>query len=108
MLLRLLSPIAPHITQTLWQNLHFGELILNTPWPVADEQALISNTVSLMLQINGKLRSQLTIPAETTSSEIEKLALQDEKIQKHLDNKSVKKVIVIPKRLVNIVTGETP
>ena len=107
-LLRLLSPIAPHLTQTLWQTLHFGDLILNTPWPVADERALVSNTLNLMLQINGKLRGQLTIPAETPSSEIEKLALQDEKIQKHLDNKFIKKIIVIPKRLVNIVIGENP
>ncbi|HLD16528.1 MAG TPA: class I tRNA ligase family protein, partial [Coxiellaceae bacterium] len=102
-LLRLLAPIAPHITHTLWQSLGYGENILHTDWPRVDQHALQTDEKQMVIQINGKLRSTISVNANATHQAIEMAALKDEKIGKHLEGKQVTKIIVVPGKLVNIV-----
>ncbi len=99
----LLSPIVPHICHVLWRELKPGSELLDQPWPKADNSALVQDEIKLILQVNGKLRSQISITKDTAAAEIERIALNDEQIQKYIDGKPVKKVIVVPGRLVNIV-----
>ena len=103
MLLRLLNPFAPHITHVLWHELGFAGDLLDATWPVEDPRALQSDTVELVLQINGKLRGSITVPAGASKDAIEQLALASEAAQRHLEGKPPKKVIVVPGRLVNLV-----
>jgi len=102
-LLRLLSPIVPHISHVLWQELGFPGIILTAGWPEPDETALKSDTVELVIQINGKLRGHLTVPTAADEATIKTAALQDENVQRYLVNGQAKKIIVVPGRLINIV-----
>jgi leucyl-tRNA synthetase len=102
-LLRLLSPITPHIAHRLWRELGLGADILSAPWPEPDESALIADEIDLVVQINGKKRGTIRVPANATPAEIEKLALADPNIQKWVAGQTMKKVIVVPDRLVNVV-----
>jgi leucyl-tRNA synthetase len=102
-LLRLLSPIAPHITQTLWKELPYGDDILTAPWPEVDEAALVQDEIELVIQVNGKLRGNLRVAKETGKAELEQLALAHEAVQKFLAGATAKKVIVVPGRLINVV-----
>jgi leucyl-tRNA synthetase len=105
-LLRVLYPVVPHITFTLW-NLagyqdQFGEL-LDAPWPEVDGSALVQNEITLMIQVNGKLRGQVLVPVDADKASIESLALTSEAAIKAMDGAPAKKVIIVPGRLVNIV-----
>jgi leucyl-tRNA synthetase len=102
-LLRLLSPITPHITQTLWKELGYGDDILAASWPEVDEAALVQDEIELMIQVNGKLRGSLLVAKDAGKAEIEQLALAHEVVQKQLAGASAKKIIVVPGRLVNVV-----
>ncbi|ABS77100.1 leucine--tRNA ligase [Coxiella burnetii] len=102
-LLRLLSPITPHISHHLWQSLGFGGDILDTPWPRPDPKALQTTELELIVQINGKLRGRIQVPTEASKEIIESTALNQENVQRHLADKKIKKVIVVPKKLINIV-----
>ena len=106
-LLRTLYPIAPHITAQLFEDLgydqRFGTSIVDAPWPKIDAQAMVADEVKYVIQINGKLRGEINVPAETPKSEIEAAALANPDAQRFIDGKSVRKIIVVPKKLVNIV-----
>ena len=102
-LLRLLSPITPHITHALWQQLGYGEEILAAPWPEPVEAALKQDSIELVLQVNGKLRGNICVPATADKVSVEALVLASEVAQKYLEGQTPKKVIVVPGRLVNIV-----
>jgi len=104
-LLRLLSPIVPHITRKLWNELNFGGEILDAPWPKVDETALVQDSIEMVVQVNGKLRDKLSVPAKATKDEIEQLAMNSDKVEKHVAGKQVRKVIVVPGKLINIVVG---
>jgi leucyl-tRNA synthetase len=104
-LLRLLSPIAPHIAQTLWLELGYGSDILKAAWPEVDEQALVKDSIDLVVQVNGKVRGQVSVPAGSDNAAIEEAALGDEKVQSFIDGKTIRKIIVVPGRLVNIVAN---
>ena len=104
-LLRILSPIAPHICHTLWKELGYGDDILNAPWPEPLEAALVQDEIELVIQINGKLRSSITVAKDADRASIEALALQEPALQKYFEGVSVKKVIVVPGKLVNIVVA---
>lgn len=105
-LLRLLSPLTPHIAQTLWKELAFGDDILNAAWPEPAEAAMVQDEVKLMIQVNGKLRGDLQISVNTTKQEIEQLVVEQACVTKFLvDGKSVRKIIVVPNKLVNVVIG---
>ena len=105
-LLRLLSPITPHVCHHLWRELgyeaHYGD-ILQAPWPEPLEAALAQDEIELVLQVNGKLRGAIKVPASTAKEQIEAAALASEVARKHMEGKPAKKVVVVPGRLVNIV-----
>jgi leucyl-tRNA synthetase len=99
----LISPIVPHFAEEIWEALGNAPSILEQAWPDYQEGALQKDELLIVVQVNGKLRSRLNVSAEVDAAEIEKMALADERIQKFIDNKPVKKVIVVKKKLVNIV-----
>ncbi|SNR65376.1 leucyl-tRNA synthetase [Methylobacillus rhizosphaerae] len=101
----LLSPIVPHISHALWQELRPGTQLLEARWPVANKAAMVQDEIELMLQVNGKLRGSMTVARTLDKAAIEALAVQQESIQKYLAEGSVRKIIVVPNKLVNIVVG---
>jgi leucyl-tRNA synthetase len=104
-LLRLLSPITPHICHALWNELGYGDDILTANWPEPLEAAMVQDELELVIQVNGKLRGSMTVPKDMERNAIENLALQQPVVQKYLEGVSVKKTIVVPGKLVNIVVG---
>lgn len=102
-ILLMLSPIIPHVCRQLWFELGHGNDIVSEKWPQLDESALAQDSIKMMLQVNGKLRSSISVAASCSKDEIEAMALADENINRFIADKPVKKVIVVPKRLVNIV-----
>jgi leucyl-tRNA synthetase len=99
----LLSPIVPHIATALWAELRPGTRLLDQPWPATDRAALVQETVELVVQVNGKLRGSVQVPAGATREQVEQAALATEAAAKFMEGKSAKKVVVVPGRLVNIV-----
>lgn len=106
LLLRVLYPLAPHITTSLWDELGYvkelGEII-DSPWPKVDPEALAADEIQLVVQVNGKLRGRIMVAPDASREEIEKTALADADVSRFLGDTPVKKVIIVPKRLVNIV-----
>ncbi|KIC49924.1 leucine--tRNA ligase [Tateyamaria sp. ANG-S1] len=102
-LAQLMAPMTPHLAEDIWAHQGGDGLIINAPWPVADEAMLVSDTVTLPIQINGKRRGEITVAADLSKAEVEKQALATEAVQKALDGGSPKKVIVVPGRIVNVV-----
>lgn len=103
LLLRLLSPIVPHITHTLWKALGHKDDILNAAWPEPDASALVQDTIEMVVQVNGKVRSKVAVAADAAKDAIEAIAVADENVQRFTEGKTVVKVIVVPGRLVNVV-----
>jgi leucyl-tRNA synthetase len=106
LLMRMLYPACPHITDEVWQQLGFAQAageLLDAPWPTVDESALERDQIELMLQINGKLRGSILVPASADKAQIEAAALANEAFVKQAAGAAPKKVIVVPGRLVNIV-----
>ena len=101
----MLSPIIPHICQAMYAVLRPAENLMDQPYPQVDESALDSDTLSLVVQVNGKLRASIEVTKEASQAEIEKEALAQEAVIKQLTGKSVKKIIIVPNRLVNIVVA---
>jgi leucyl-tRNA synthetase len=101
--LRLLAPIAPHVTHHLWRELEFGDDILDSTWPEVDADALVQSTIDYVVQVNGKLRDTVRVPAESDRAEIEAAALASENVRRFIGETQVRKVIVVPNKLVNIV-----
>lgn len=101
--IKLLNPIAPHMTEELWSYLHKGESVTYAAWPTFDESALVEDEIEIVLQVNGKVRGRLTIPADADRDKMTELALADEAVQKQLDGGQPKKVIAVPGKLVNVV-----
>ncbi|HTT07945.1 MAG TPA: class I tRNA ligase family protein, partial [Gammaproteobacteria bacterium] len=104
-LLRVLHPICPHITDHLWRELGYGDDILKEPWPEPDEKALKQDEIELVLQVNGKMRGNVRVAADADRAAIEAAALAHEAARKHTVGLTVKKVVLVPGRLVNIVAG---
>jgi leucyl-tRNA synthetase len=99
----LLSPIVPHFSEEIWELLGHAPSILQTPWPSYREEALVRDEWVIVIQVNGKLRSRLTVDAGTDRAVIEEMALADERTRKFVGDKPVRKVVVVPGKLVNIV-----
>ncbi|QJR09113.1 Leucine--tRNA ligase [Usitatibacter rugosus] len=99
----LLSPIVPHIATVLWGELRPGTKLVDQPWPSVDPAALVQDTVQLVVQVNGKLRAHIEVPASASREDIERVALADETVIKFLNGQTPKKVIVVPGKLVNVV-----
>lgn len=104
-LLRVLSPIAPHVTQVMWQNLKLGTDILTAKWPEPANSALVQDEVEYVVQVNGKLRGSISIPKSMAKEQIEATAVNQDFVQKFLNEGSVKKIIVVPNKLINIVVA---
>lgn len=102
-LVKLLSPIIPHVAEEIWQIMGHDETITYETWPTYDESKLVQDTVQVILQVNGKVRSKVEVEKDLGQAELEKIALADERIQQWTAEKDIKKVIVIPNKIVNIV-----
>ena len=104
-LLRLLAPIVPHIGHALWPRAGLGqvEAIIDAPWPQADEAALVRDTLELVVQVNGKLRGSIQVAADAARDAIEQAALAEPNVQRFVEGKGIRKVIVVPGKLVNVV-----
>ena len=103
--LKLLNPFAPHLTEEMNARLGAKVLLSEQTWPELDESLLVESEVQIIVQVNGKLRARLMVPADASKEDIEAQALADENVQSHTDGKTIRKVIVIPGKLVNIVAN---
>ncbi|ABM28878.1 leucine--tRNA ligase [Nitratidesulfovibrio vulgaris] len=103
--LTLLSPFTPHLSEELWALLGHTESVSTLPWPRWKEDALVRDTVTLVVQVNGKLRGKLDIPADASREEVETLALNEPNVLRYLEGVTVRKVVVIPGKLVNVVVS---
>ena len=108
-LLRILAPIVPHITHVLWRELEYekeyGHDLLSVSWPSVDSIALKQDHLEIVVQVNGKLRGRVAVPADAKEDKVREIALADEGVARHVGGKAVKKVIVVPGKLVNIVVA---
>jgi len=99
----LIAPFAPHFAEELWEALGNDASIANAGWPVHDPEAIVATEITIVVQVNGKVRSKLTLPAGTSDKDIETAALADPKVKEHLAGKTPKKVIVVQGKLVSVV-----
>ncbi len=97
------SPMVPHICEELWKILGHDKLLLETPWPKWDDKTLKADEILIVVQVNGKLRSRITVPADATDKELEQISLKDPKIRDFIAGNQISKVVVVPKKLINIV-----
>jgi leucyl-tRNA synthetase len=102
-LILLLAPFAPHITEELWQRRGGAASVHLQPWPTFDAKLAAATTVTIVVQVSGKLRDRIEVPAGTSTAELERLALASPKVKAALDGGTASKVIVVPDRLVNVV-----
>ncbi len=98
-----LSPIVPHITQQLWEDLGHEGMVVDAAWPKHDPDALEKDELEIAVQVNGKLRARIQVPADADKQAIQDMALADDNVQRHTEGKDLRKVIVVPGKLVNIV-----
>ena len=101
--LKLLSPIAPHLAEELWEKLGHNETITYEKWPVFDEAKTKEQLVTIVVQINGKVRDKIEVSAGLSQDEIKEIALASPKVQEYVGNNPLRKVIVVPNKLVSIV-----
>jgi len=101
----LLAPITPHLSHELWQRLGHGEPVIDAAWPKHDESALVQDTLTLVIQVNGKLRGQIDMPAGASREDVEAAALSNENVLRFTEGQTIRKVIVVPGKLVNIVAN---
>jgi leucyl-tRNA synthetase len=102
-LAKLMSPMTPHIAESIWTYQGGAGLCAQSPWPKADPALLIDDTVILPIQINGKRRAEISVPKDMPASEVEKIALANDDVVKFLAGQPVKKIIVVPGRIINVV-----
>jgi leucyl-tRNA synthetase len=104
-LVKLLAPFAPHLADEAWEKLGNKGFVLNQAWPVFDESLTVESTVTIVVQVNGKLRGEFSAPKDATQEQLKESAMAVDKVKPHLEGKTIRKVIVVPKKLVNIVVG---
>jgi leucyl-tRNA synthetase len=102
---KILAPITPHLCEELWCALGHEPSVVDAPWPTCDERALVVDEIEIVVQVLGKVRGRITVPADATDDQVREAALADENVASHLEGKTVRKVIVVPGRLVNIVAN---
>ena len=100
---RLLAPFAPHVAEELWERLGHRESLARVPWPEADARLLASAMVLLIVQVNGKRRDEIQVPADADEAAIRAAALGAENVKRHLAGREPRKVVIVPGRLVNVV-----
>ena len=101
--IKMISPVVPHVAEELWSHFNVSDTIAYQPWPTYDPKSLEEDEVEMIIQFNGKLRSKIKMAKNIDREEAQKLALADEHVQKFTDGKDIKKVIVVPNKIVNIV-----
>jgi leucyl-tRNA synthetase len=101
----MLSPIVPHICHELWHALGHNEDVVDCAWPDLDETALVKDSVELVVQVNGKVRGKVSVAADADDDSIHQAALNEPNVQKHIEGMTLRKVIIVPGRLVNLVVG---
>ena len=101
----LLSPIIPHAAHSLWQALGHDGAVIDAAWPTVDETALVKDSLELVVQVNGKVRAKLNVPANADKEAVQALAMDEPNVQKFIEGNTVRKVIVVPGKLVNIVAN---
>ncbi|WP_372781452.1 leucine--tRNA ligase [Litorivivens sp.] len=101
----LLSPIVPHICHALWQDLGHSEAVIDAPWPQVDESALVKSSIEMVVQVNGKVRGKIQVAADADAESIKDIARSNENVLRFIDGKTIRKEIVVPQKLVNIVVG---
>jgi leucyl-tRNA synthetase len=99
----LLSPFVPHFAEELWEKLGNQGSVIKTPWPDYDPEAVLEEEIVIVIQVNGRLRDRMTIPASYGEEEVKAWALKSDRIRKLLEGKEIKRVILVPRKLVNIV-----
>jgi leucyl-tRNA synthetase len=104
--LRLLGPIAPHVTHHLWRELGYGADILSAPWPRVDESALKQDSIEYVVQVNGKVRGKVAVPADADKAAVETAVLASEAVRRFTEGQTVLRVIVVPGKLANVVAGQ--
>jgi len=100
---RLISPMMPHLAEECWSRLGYNTLLANEPWRQADPGLLIDDTVTIAVQVNGKRRDEIVVPRDAGRDEIEAAALRLETVVRAIEGREIKKVIVVPQRIVNVV-----
>ncbi len=103
MIVLMLSPIVPHVTQTLWHALGHDGLVVDVAWPQADSDALVTDSIEMIVQVNGKMRGRISVATDAVNTAIETTALNEPNVKRFVDGKSPRKVIIVPGRLVNLV-----
>ncbi|MFW6415175.1 MAG: class I tRNA ligase family protein, partial [Thermodesulfobacteriota bacterium] len=98
-----LSPMTPHICEELWSHMGYGTCLAQMDWPGYDPGALEKEEELIVVQVNGKLRGKISVPASASEDEVKEMALENENVRKHIQGKEVKKVIFVPGKLVNVV-----
>jgi leucyl-tRNA synthetase len=101
--LAVLAPVIPHVCEELWEALGYDTPLALTPWPAYDPEALVTDQVTVVVQVNGKLRARIDVPADAPKADVEARAMAEPNVQKHVEGKTVRKVVVIPGKLVNVV-----
>ena len=101
----MLAPLAPHLAEELWQRMGHSESLAYAPWPVAEEKWLVEDTIKLVVQVNGKVRSTVHVPADASKEAILEASKSDENVARYLEGVSIQREIYVPGRLVNIVVG---
>jgi leucyl-tRNA synthetase len=101
----MLAPFAPHIAEELWEILEGGGSVFGQPWPAADPSLAAEETLEIVVQVNGKVRGRLQVPRGTPAEAVRSLALEERRVRHWIDGRAVRKVIVVPDKLINIVLG---
>jgi leucyl-tRNA synthetase len=102
-LLLMLSPFAPHLSEELWEGIGKKDLVSTQPWPSFDEEVARAEEILVVVQINGKLRSRITVDAGATEEEIRSMVLADPRVLEYTEGKKIRKMVYVPKKLVSIV-----
>ena len=103
LLAQMLAPFAPHIAEELWFNLGNTELVSTSPWPYVFEELLNDDRIEVAVQVNGKVRVKLNLPVDLPEQEAEAAALSTEEVKKYMSGREIKRVIVVPNRIINVV-----
>ena len=107
----MLAPVTPHVCHVIWNSLQGDagsaevQPVVDAGWPEVDEAALVQDEIEMVVQVNGKLRSKITVASDAAKDDCEAIAMADENAQRHIEGKTVRKVIVVPGKLVNIVVS---
>ena len=102
-LVKLLSPVAPHICEEMWETLGHNKTIAYEPWPKYDESKLAANTIKMAVSVNGKPRATIEVPLDLDEEELKKIALEQEGVKRNVEGKEIKKIIVVKNKIINIV-----